>query len=149
MLKAGLEQEGLQSLHVEDAYRRNPPTVSENMRFGQVMRKMIEGTVRDFPVTDDQGHLVGVLSFDTLREFVYESNVNDLILAKELMDDDPKTLTLADNLGHALNLFAETDQEELPVVDANKSEILLGMVSRRQVLDAYRRELRRRTASEV
>ncbi|MEW6743743.1 MAG: chloride channel protein [Planctomycetota bacterium] len=146
-LRAGLEQSLLRSLTVASATDPDPPTISPETPFSQLVRLMTEGSLHDYPVVGRDGKLLGTISFDALRQFVFEDELAKLIIARELMRDDVPPLLGTDTLHTALDRFAASDSQEIPVVeDVSTPSRLVGITSRQRVMDTYQRELRRREA---
>ena len=147
-LKGGLEQEILRTVTIREGSIQKPATLREDTTFQNMLKVMVGGNLQDYPVVDREGALVGLVSFGTLREFVFEKEVGNLIIARELMRDDFTPLTLEDSLLTALDRFAASDRQEIPVVRQEDSTRMIGVVSRQDIMDTYQRELRKRITAQ-
>ena len=100
-------------------------------------QKMLSGFVSGLPVTDDEGHVIGVVTeFDILK--VLRKGKDGLsAVAEEIMTRDPICLEADENVGEAIELMAEHHIIRIPVVRNGK---LVGIVSRTDILSAYVKE---------
>ena len=83
----------------------------------------------------------GILSFHLGREMIFEEELGDLVVANDLSVKPVKYLTPDNNLNQAMELFAQLDVEQLPVVQKNDIKRVIGMVNRGEVVAAYNREV--------
>ena len=93
------------------------------------------------PVVDTNNRLLGVVH---LGEIFWTSNRRDempWLLAVDMMRSNIKPLTPELTLEEAVELFAENDLSELPVVNTNRERTLLGMVRRTDIAKAYIRRV--------
>jgi CIC family chloride channel protein len=97
-------------------------------------------------VTGPDGRLRGVLYFEDLREYLTSPDVSDVVVAEDLLEETFPVLRPTDSLGDALTLFGRTDREAVVVVSPEDERKVVGVLSRRNVLDAYQRS---RRASEA
>ena len=91
-----------------------------------------------FPVVDGQGTLVGLIPLDHVRETIFNTDLYQTVLIKEIMLKAPEVISPQDELHSVLKKFDETHQWSLPVTDQGK---YLGFVSKSSILDRYRVEL--------
>lgn len=115
------------------------PTIHEGTPLGEVLKLSTENPHQAFPVLDDEGFLVGMVSLEDVRSYYYESELGNLIIAGDVVRPiDP--ITPKNDLNNALQKLVREASEEYPVVDAKDPRKLVGLISRRHVLDAYRRK---------
>jgi len=94
-----------------------------------------------FPVKNEDGRLTGILSVQDVRSVLFEECLRELVLVKELMR--PAVVVHPDmSLYDSVMLFIETDLSQLPVVDPDRPDAVLGMLGRQHVFTAYSRTLR-------
>lgn len=102
--------------------------------------KVIAGSKRNiFPVIRD-GHLIGLVHLDNVRNIIFKHDQYDLIFVKDLMTNAKAVIHPNENLHDILKKFEDTNQWNLPVVDKGK---YLGFVSKSSILTRYREELLR------
>lgn len=89
-----------------------------------------------FPVVTGERKLLGVIIMDQLKEVMMDPtkdyNVNDF------MKEPDAIIQITENLVDAMKKFDDTNAWSLPVLDR---EIFVGMISKSQLLNAYRKEL--------
>lgn len=93
------------------------------------------------PVVNASGCLEGVVDLHEL--FWTASHRGDLVwvLANDIMDTGVMPLTPEDRIEEAVDLFAETDLQALPIVRTRQGREYLGMVERRDIARAYLRHV--------
>ena len=104
----------------------------------------LKGNRNAFPVVDDQGRLVGIVSLtDVRRALETRGDVKNLcvrdIMAKKLVTAHPD-----ESLNAVLGRMAPRDLSRLPVVSREAPDRLLGVVRRNDVVRAYDLGLARR-----
>jgi CIC family chloride channel protein len=136
----GVLLEGLlKSLSVGDILsRRSPRTVRESAPLPEVVRTFARVKQSCLPVVNDAGRLTGMISLDQVQELLDHRADTAAVIAFDLASRRTGTVTLNDGLDVALEQLEELDAAELPVVAADDPTKLVGLVSRREILAAYR-----------
>ena len=100
-------------------------------------QKMLSGFISGLPVTDDQGHVIGVVTeFDILK--VLRNGANGMSkVARDIMSDKPICLEANQSVEEAIELMTRHHIMRIPVVSDGR---LVGIVSRTDVLRAYVKE---------
>jgi chloride channel protein, CIC family len=93
------------------------------------------------PVTDDAGIMVGIVSGQDVRPALFEERVKNVVRAGELATEKVIVLKPGDDLNAAINAFSRKDIEEIPVVAEDNPKKVLAMIKRKDVIDAYNREV--------
>jgi CIC family chloride channel protein len=84
-------------------------------------------------------NLTGVLSFLDYNTAVFNSDLQDLVVVKDLATQDVVTVSVDDNICNALEKITSKDFSILPVVAPDDHLQLLGVLTRKDILDAYDR----------
>jgi CIC family chloride channel protein len=92
-----------------------------------------------FPVVDEDGRMVAILSANDVRMMVEDREVGAVVIASDIAVTDVVTLTPDTDLEAALQRFVALDVDALPVVDPADRGRMLGMLSRRDIIRAYNR----------
>jgi CIC family chloride channel protein len=133
----------LEDIDVRDIF--SPDTkfqfVPESMTLRQFIPIMTDTEQQNFPVVDATGALTGTFSIGDVRDVLVERDLDDLIIIKEIADDDVACVTLDENLASALRKFTEREVDRLPVVDAADTRKMLGMIRRRDVISSYYKQI--------
>ncbi|MCK5681397.1 chloride channel protein [bacterium] len=141
-LEGGREVNLLRSIKVGDVmYRGSLETIPETMKLKSLLQFLPRSHKTTFPVVDSEGLLSGILSIQDLRELVYEQELEDLIVAKELARDKVLTVTAQENLDNAMQKIGSRNIDYLPVVADDNPRRLVGMVSRQDIIAAYNRSI--------
>ncbi len=140
----GHEYNILRSLEVEEVMDHDMVVVQGSEHLGQLLERLHGNPHGFFYVVDGEGELLGVIGLADLQEAIlHAQSLSQILVAAELTREDTTALTPEQRLDSVMRLFAERHPEELPVVDPLTSK-LLGVVTRRKVIEAYNRELTKR-----
>lgn len=122
---------------VGDIYRPASVQVHGNTPMERVMRAMLRHPGENVPVTDEKGCLAGLVPCS-------QNSWKETDAASAAMDRDVPVLTPEMSLPAALETFAHTPLDSLPVVRANRQ--LLGMASRSELYQTTALMLRKELA---
>ncbi len=144
-LEDGREVNLLRSIKVgEIMFSGQLETIPETMKLKSLLQFLPQSRKTTFPVVDSDGLLSGILSIQDLRELVYEKELEELIVAKELARDKVLTVTAQENLDQAMQKIGSRNIDYLPVVADDNHLRLVGMVSRQDIISAYNRSIMER-----
>lgn len=121
--------------------RREVPVLHPADRLPEIIERLSESNTHVLPVVDDRGRYLGVVSLDEVHLVSSLSSVGSLIVAADLMRGDIPPLRPDDHLDRALELFVETDQPALAVVDPSVEQRVVGIVRRADIATAYLRRV--------
>jgi chloride channel protein, CIC family len=147
-LEAGKERNIMKSLLVGEVMKQDPQAIPENMTLRQFNRFLATTRHTQFPLVNSQGELTGILSAQDFLGVVFERDLFDLVVVKDLATLDVITVHKEDNLDQTMRKIGYRDIERLPVVDRDTGRKLLGIISRRDMVSAYNRALMTRTLEE-
>ena len=136
-LKEGKEVNVLKSMFVKDVMNANVETIPEAMPLEKMADQISKSKFNSFPVLNDHNQLIGILSFNDYSEAIFDEDLKDLVVAKDLATTELVTVSLNDNLYTALEKISSKDFAVLPVVAAEDPTRLRGVVSRRDIIGAY------------
>ena len=140
-LEAGKERNIMKSLRVAEVMIRDPESIPENMTLRQFKQFMVSTRHTNFPLLNRNGELTGIISVQDFMGVVFEDDLLDLVVVKELATLDVITVQEDENLDSAMRKIGYRNIEQLPVVAPNGGNKLLGIVSRRDMVSAYNRAL--------
>jgi CIC family chloride channel protein len=140
-IKHGREVSILNAIRVQEVMNTHVTTIPEEMPFRRILETISFSKNFYFPVTDRDGNMTSILSFNDIREMIFEEGLEDLVVASDLATHKVYSLVLENNLNEAMEIFANLDVEQLPVVRANDSKKVIGMINRGDVVAAYNREV--------
>jgi len=144
-IKEGTELNIMESIFVKNIYTASYDTININDNFNQVVNKVIRGKGPEFPVTDPDGHVLGMISIYDIKDNLYErDSLKNLLIAGDIANTNFTPLTPDDNCQTATDKMREYDLEGLPVVDHSDSKKITGMIWMKDIQSAYQKEIEAR-----
>ncbi|MCA1979953.1 MAG: chloride channel protein [Calditerrivibrio sp.] len=131
----------LQDIKVGSVMKRDPITINEGMKFHDIIHFIPSTKHNSFPVVNDENRLIGVLKFEEIREFVFDEGLEEIVVASEICDKDAPVITPDRTLADSIELIGSMNVELLPVVDDLKSRKLIGIITRRDIIKIYNKEV--------
>ncbi|MFQ5417341.1 MAG: cation:proton antiporter [Myxococcota bacterium] len=112
---------------VRHAMRRRPRTVLETLPFERVLKALGETGADLLPVIDAQNRFKGVISYEEVKNTLYDPVLRDLVIAEDLTRVVGDPLEPESPLAMALEVMDRHRAHSWPVVEDQR---LLGLVSR-------------------
>ncbi|MCF8061460.1 MAG: chloride channel protein, partial [Deltaproteobacteria bacterium] len=147
-LYEGKEVNVLKSIRVGDVMNPEVEVVAENLPLGRLTERLTRSKYNTFPVVNEQGRLTGILSLLDYRDVAFDQNLRDLVVAKELATPQVVTVTPDDDLYDALGKITVEDFSLLPVVASDDSALLVGVLTRRDIIGAYQKAIMKKSVLE-
>ena len=141
LLHSGKEESILAKIMVESVMVTTFETIQESMTFAEFMKIFPKSKTQYYPVIDKNNHMTGVVSLQDIREIILEEGLEHLVVMKELAETQLIKLLPHDNLNEAIQKFGIKDIEAIPVVDPADQQSVLGILKRKDVMDAYNRAI--------
>lgn len=105
-------------LRVADLYTDNEkPEVKPDQSVKEVIVEMTQKRLGVAAVTDDAGHLLGIITDGDLRRMLEKSNSIEQITAKDILTPDPKTIAPGELAVNALDLMRQSEITQLVVAE--------------------------------
>ena len=145
----GREVAIMKSIKVGKAITEEVDFISENANINHLLE--LFRFARDsfyFPVVNHKGLMVGVVSMQDVKGILHDEEQRVCYLVGAICSRDVITLTPDDNIYDAMQLFDLKGIEEIPVVESQEEQWVLGMLRRRDVIAAYNHEVLKRGISE-
>ena len=112
------------------------------IHFKATLRNIVESIKHSkrntFPVVKKNNKLLGIIYLDNIREEMFNSELYDVVTAKEVMRKPSMVLNINEDIFSIMKKFEESGQWNLPVVD---DDIYVGFLSKSSILDKYRHQL--------
>lgn len=143
-IRGGRDQDVLKSITMEQIMDREFTSINHRTRYPEVLRIINNNNQLYYPVTDDDGEMVGILSFTDIRDHILSPEMAKLIIAKDLAVPGVVRLRSDMSMHDAFDVFYRLDKEQLPVVSTEDSNKVVGLVSRRELLNYYNRAILRK-----
>ncbi|MFQ5893755.1 MAG: chloride channel protein, partial [Nitrospinota bacterium] len=148
-LRAGLEETALRTLRVRDVMSDRFQCLPQGMPLSDLIATALRSPFSYFPLVDGQGLMTGIISHQDLRmAMMYQDEQKaSLLVAKDVATTEGILTVLPDDdLAKVFELSAQKRIDALPVVDPDNPRHVIGMVTHKDALTAYNRELLRRSA---
>jgi len=140
-LAHGTDRAIMHRLLVRDVMNATPARVPPEATLAEVVAATSESRVTTLPVVDADGLLQGVITYGDLRLALLDrGELAPLLLAADLAE--PTEVALAtDTVQTAMAKLNARAADLLPIVESETHQILIGVLTREDVLAAYEREL--------
>jgi CIC family chloride channel protein len=133
----------LQTIRVKDLMSqiKKVALVPQDMPFLEFKKYFAATKQHYFPVMDAEGRLISIFSSTDIRAVLFSSDIENLVVMKDIGNPDIIVTTMADDLNTVLKKFTTKNIDSLPVVQEDDHGILLGMLNRREVINFYNQKL--------
>ena len=131
----------MQAFTVGHVMRHEVPTLRETAPFAEVVQHFLASDMPVCFVVDETRHLRGEISIHDVKAILQEDTLGSLVIAKDLAQRSGVTTSPDETLARCLEKFTHAEQEYLPVISPSLE--LRGIISHRDVLDLYNREILR------
>ena len=88
--------------------------------------------------------MIGLISINDLKDFLFErDSLSPVLIAGDLLNRRYESLTVEDNCFTAMQKMTKYQLEGLPVIENLNNKKLIGMIWRKDIQDAYQKEINR------
>ena len=115
-------------------------TIKQDISLGEMVHMAVSKSTRNiFPVVNDDNFLVGIVTLDDIREFMFDTSMYDKVMVESFMHSAPELIFHeSDSMQEVMLKFQNSSAWNLPVIKNGK---YLGFISKSKLLTAYRRKL--------
>ncbi|OQX95715.1 hypothetical protein B6I21_04035 [candidate division KSB1 bacterium 4572_119] len=141
-LDQGREEIIMKSFSVGDLMRADPPTIDETSPLKEIIKIFMKSQEPHYYVVNKNSQLIGSLSTHLVKGVLSASeDLNRLIIARDLHNPCEVFVTPETDLATCMHKFERVESDHLPVVDNEKSNHLIGSISRKEIIKLYNREI--------
>lgn len=123
-------------MHLDQVLEKDLVSLRPDMTLGELIKVISNCTRNIFPVVDNEGHLMGVLLLDEIRNIMFQQRLYNRFTVEDLMTYPAALLEADIPMEKVMEIFEDTGAWNLPVVDEEKK--YLGMVSKSKIFNSYR-----------
>ena len=124
----------MKDLKAKDIMMRPVVSARKNASARDITLQILSGLYSGMPVTDENGHVVGVVTeFDLLGQ-VAEGKELTKLAAEDVMQKEPKTVDVNTPLNDVLKVMLENFIIRVPVTEKKR---LVGVIARCDILKIY------------
>jgi CBS domain-containing protein len=107
----------------------------ENATVSEIGTRLILRSINGMPIIDDDGKVVGILTIiDILRAIKDKKNI-DILKADDIMTKNPVVIEQQTDMMDMIDIMDKKGIEMIPVVDEEKDGRLIGVVSRKDIIE--------------
>jgi CIC family chloride channel protein len=132
----------METITVSEAMISNVITVTQSSTVKNVGLKIKSTNHRGFPVLDEYGKLVGVVTRQDINRALRKGDAE--VEVKNIMSKDITLCFPDESLKAALHKMAERNIGRIPVVNRDNKERIIGLLTRKSLINAYNQALESR-----
>jgi CIC family chloride channel protein len=127
-------------MELDRVLETNFSPIHSEMSLGELVHKVVSQSKRNiFPVLNEEGELLGVLSLDDIRQIMFDTEIHNTTFVRTFMHAAPDIIRAKkDSMSVIMKKFQDSGAWNLPVVKEGK---YVGFVSKSKLLTVYRRKL--------
>ncbi|MCD4744351.1 MAG: chloride channel protein [Desulfobacteraceae bacterium] len=135
----------LQTMQIKDLMPlvKKVECVEEKMTFSEFKEFFPSTKQHYFPVVNKEKKFIGIFSSTDIREVIFTTHLEDLIVMNDIMTSNIITITPMDHLDTVLLKLTEKNIDALPVVQEDDDEVLIGLIYRRDVIAYYNEHIKK------
>lgn len=107
-------------------------------KLGTIVEKIKQSPRNIFPVVNSDNKLTGIITMISIREEMFNTNLYNKVIAKELMQKPEVKIKHNENTLSIMRKFDESGQWNLPVTENGK---YIGFLSKSAILSEYREKI--------
>jgi len=116
--------------------------VSEDTPFSKFKKIFSTTKQHYFPVKNRANCFCGIFSSTDIREVIFASDIEELVVMRDIMVSDIIITTPAEDLNTVLLKLTQKNIDALPVVQEDDHGVLIGMLHRRDVISHYNNRIK-------
>ena len=141
-LDAAIEESALQTIRVEDVMWTDPPTLQPGLPARAVMERFLQSRRHLLHVVGEDGVYHGLIAIQDILSTAEDRNLDEVVVAMDLARPMP-SVSPGDPVSKIMERFWFQEFGELPVLKGVDPPKFIGIVTRRDILGAFDREVLR------
>ena len=130
-------------LKMDSVIERDFSVVHPDMSLKDMVDVIAQSHRNLFPVTDDEGNLLGVVQLDDIRNIMFRPDLYRRMNVNRFMASPPAKVVVGTPMEKVMKTFDDTGAWNLPVVDEDGKYV--GFVSKSKIFNSYRQVLKHYT----
>ncbi len=115
-------------------------TIRPDQKLSDLVKVVRKSKRNIFPVVDNDGRLVGIITLDDIRNIMFDEVARDEIIISSIMTNPPGFISSKSSMQSVMNTFEITGAWNLPVID---DDMYVGFVSKSRIFNTYRTKLKK------
>lgn len=129
----------LSGISTSNLIKTNIQTLKLSNSLDELVQKMSAHPQSVFPVVDDKNQLIGMVDFEEIRPYLFNPYKVKFTPLLEIMKPPRETIQYDETVETIMEKFDQNEVETLPVL---KNNIVIGLLSKSSILEAYRVRLK-------
>jgi CIC family chloride channel protein len=118
--------------------RTHIEVIHEETHLDQILKIIEHSRYSLFPVVNEGGEFTGIISFQDIRDILYDGSMKDLVIAKDIANPTGTFIHSKATVNEAFDLFDREKTDLLPVIDNQETKHLIGILTQRDLLTAFK-----------
>ncbi|MCK4852158.1 MAG: cation:proton antiporter [Candidatus Omnitrophica bacterium] len=135
------EEDIIGTYRVRDVMDEEVILIKANNNLRQILNSMKGSAGYTFPIVGMDGKFAGVTSLGEIRDTFYEEQMDQLILAGDILRETTAVAYADQKLQTAIEIFKSRKVDYLPVLDSEGSQRVVGQVEYRKLMDRMDKEV--------
>ena len=140
------EKFAVQHLSIESLVETDFQKFKPNMMLRELVEKVPFTKRNLFPIVNEEGRLVGVVTLDDIREVILDKSVYDVIMIYEIMNSNFQSIEIDGDINHAIKIFEEKQVWNIAVTKNGK---YAGFISKSSLYNRYISLWHQRQSEEI
>jgi CIC family chloride channel protein len=132
----------LSQMNVGSVVESDFSVLSPKQKLRELVQVISKSSRNIFPVVDHKNRLIGIITFDDIRDVMFKQALYDTMIIKDVMTVPKVTVGDDERMDTVMKLFEEHEVWYIPVTDAAGN--YAGFISKSGVLTQYREQLKNR-----
>jgi CIC family chloride channel protein len=147
LLRPGTDARVLSDLNVSELLEKDCIAVTQNMLLRDFINIVKKSNRNYFPVENEEtGHFLGIIHLDDIRPYLFNPVMYDTVFLGQIMDANVEVVHPEDDLSDVLRRMDAKRLFSMPVVVNNR---FIGLISKGNLLNQYRKELMVQTSQQI
>ena len=147
LLRPGTDARVLSDLNVSELLEKDCIAVTQNMLLRDFINIVKKSNRNYFPVENEEtGHFLGIIHLDDIRPYLFNPVMYDTVFLGQIMDANVEVVHPEDDLSDVLRRMDANRLFSMPVVVNNR---FIGLISKGNLLNQYRKELMVQTSQQI
>ena len=128
----------LRKIEAETILLTDMDVVSYRMPFRELLGVILNAKYGDIFVIDKNNRFLGLITLKNVRHALMDNDLADLLIANDLIMDVP-VISRKEPLSSAIEKIQQYDIENIPVVNPENNNELVGIITRKEMFEMYNR----------
>ncbi|MBW2597720.1 MAG: chloride channel protein [Deltaproteobacteria bacterium] len=147
LLRPGTDARVLSDLNISELIEKDCIAVTQNMLLRDFIKIVKKSHRNYFPVEDEEtGHFMGIIHLDDIRQYLFNPVMYDTVFLSQIMNTRVEVVNPDDDLADVIRKMDANHLFSMPVVVNNR---FIGLISKGNLLDQYRKELMVQTCQSI